>query len=68
MNLELFHAATAPSANPVPSTSSRHILVVEDERDIAELIALHLADLPAQITLASDGPRGLQLALRAVAA
>ena len=51
-------------ANPVPSTSSRKILVVEDERDIAELIALHLADLPADITVASDGLRGLQLALR----
>ena len=64
MNVDLFHAANAPNANPVPSTSSRHILVVEDERDIAELIALHLADLPAEITLASDGSRALQLALR----
>jgi DNA-binding response OmpR family regulator len=43
---------------------TRNILVIEDERDIAELIALHLSDLPAQITLASDGPGGLQLALR----
>jgi DNA-binding response OmpR family regulator len=42
----------------------RRILVIEDERDIAELIALHLADLPAQVTLASDGPGGLQLALQ----
>ena len=64
MNVEPHHAAAPPMANPVPSTSSRHILVVEDERDIAELIALHLADLPADITVASDGPRGLQLALR----
>lgn len=47
-----------------PSLSPRHILVIEDERDIAELIALHLADLPAQVTLANDGPGGLQLALR----
>ncbi len=42
----------------------RSILVVEDEHDIAELIALHLSDLPAQITLANDGPSGLLLALR----
>ncbi|MBX3606707.1 MAG: response regulator transcription factor [Piscinibacter sp.] len=42
----------------------RRILVVEDERDIAELIALHLSDLPADVTVASDGPHGLQLALR----
>ena len=47
-----------------PSTAPRNILVVEDEADIAELIALHLSDLPATITLANDGPRGLQLALQ----
>jgi DNA-binding response OmpR family regulator len=41
----------------------RRILVVEDERDIAELIALHLADLPAQATLAHDGRSGLALAI-----
>ncbi len=41
----------------------RQILVVEDERDIAELIALHLSDLPAQVTLAHDGQKGLELAL-----
>ena len=49
---------------PLQGVSPRKILVVEDERDIAELIALHLSDLPADITLASDGPRGLQLALQ----
>lgn len=41
----------------------KRILVVEDERDIAELVALHLGELPAQVTLAHDGPRGLELAL-----
>ena len=51
-------------AIPTPSAAARSILVVEDERDIAELIALHLSDLPADITVASDGPRGLQLALQ----
>ncbi|WP_309638082.1 response regulator transcription factor [Methylibium sp.] len=44
--------------------ATRRILVIEDERDIAELIALHLADLPASVTLANDGPGGLQLALQ----
>jgi len=44
-------------------TTAKSILVVEDERDIAELVALHLSDLPAQVTLAHDGPRGLELAL-----
>lgn len=43
---------------------ARKILVVEDERDIAELIALHLSDLPAAVTLAHDGIRGLELALQ----
>ncbi len=42
----------------------RSILVVEDERDIGGLIALHLSDLPADVTLAGDGPGGLQLALQ----
>ena len=61
---EALHARIQPMATPPPSIASRHILVVEDERDIAELIALHLSDLPANVTLASDGPRGLELALR----
>jgi DNA-binding response OmpR family regulator len=54
-------AHSCPGAN---ECAPRCILVIEDERDIAELIALHLADLPAQVTLANDGPGGLQLALR----
>ena len=49
---------------PTTCTPPRSILVIEDERDIAELIALHLSDLPAEITLANDGPGGLQLALQ----
>lgn len=50
----------AATTGPAP----RQILVIEDERDIAELIAMHLSDLPAQVTLANDGPGGLQLALQ----
>jgi DNA-binding response OmpR family regulator len=42
----------------------RRILVIEDDRDIAELIAMNLADLPAQITLAHEGREGLALALK----
>ena len=64
MNFEPLHAPIQPMTLTAHRTSSRNILVVEDERDIAELIALHLADLPADITVASDGQRGLQLALR----
>jgi DNA-binding response OmpR family regulator len=58
------HASTHPNANDSSTTSpSRQILVVEDDRDIAGLVALHLAELPAQISQAHDGPRGLALAL-----
>ncbi len=46
-----------------PPPSPRRVLVVEDEPDIAELVALHLAELPAQVTLAADGLRGLELGL-----
>ncbi len=56
------HAIRHPAAPP--GHVARHILVIEDERDIAELIALHLSDLPARVTLANDGPGGLQLALQ----
>ncbi len=52
------------SALTAAERAARCILVIEDERDIAELIALHLTDLPAHVTLANEGPGGLQLALR----
>jgi DNA-binding response OmpR family regulator len=52
------------SATTIAAPEPCSILVIEDERDIAELIALHLDDLPASVTLASDGPGGLQLALQ----
>jgi DNA-binding response OmpR family regulator len=57
-------AAVARQASATTEPASLRILVIENERDIAELIALHLTDLPAQITLASDGRCGLQLALQ----
>ena len=37
---------------------SRNILVVEDNPDIANLVALHLGDLQCQVTVAGDGNRG----------
>jgi DNA-binding response OmpR family regulator len=40
--------------------SKRKVLVVEDERDIAELLALHLRDLDCDITLADDGHAGMR--------
>ena len=55
--------ASGTRHTPTPERPARRILVIEDERDIAELIALHLTELPAEVTLAHDGPRGLDLAL-----
>ena len=64
MNLSTSPGSLYRSAPTAAAPAPRRILVIEDERDIAELIALHLSDLPARVTLASDGPGGLQLALR----
>lgn len=43
--------------------AKRRILIVEDERDIAELVALHLADLCEETVIAGDGHEGLRLAI-----
>ena len=57
--------ATLTAAKPHMANEpvARKILIIEDERDIADLVALHLADLPAELALAHDGLRGLELAL-----
>ncbi len=44
-------------------TVRERILVVEDERDIADLIRLHLSDLDFNVTIARDGSTGLREAL-----
>ncbi|MCG8383724.1 MAG: response regulator transcription factor [Gammaproteobacteria bacterium] len=43
--------------------ASKRFLVIEDEQDIAELIALHLTDLNAEVTQIHNGSEGLDLAL-----
>ena len=53
-----------PFEEPAHPMTDRTILVVEDERDIAELIALHLSELPARVTVSDDGVSGRHLALR----
>jgi DNA-binding response OmpR family regulator len=40
----------------------RRILIVEDERDIASLLELHLNDANFDVSVASDGHEGMQLA------
>ena len=42
--------------------SKRRILLVEDEHDIAELVALHLRDVCDEIVIADNGHEGMQLA------
>ena len=41
----------------------RRILIIEDDLDIAELVALHLTELGFEIDQAADGRAGLQLAV-----
>jgi len=41
---------------------TRRILVVEDNTDIAQLVALHLRDLECEVTVAADGATGFELA------
>src|SRR6201981_1692711 len=41
----------------------RRVLVVEDERDIAQLLALHLEDLGCEVDTSYDGSTGLARAL-----
>jgi DNA-binding response OmpR family regulator len=44
------------------TVEKRHILIIEDERDIARLLELHLNDANFNVTLAADGHAGMQLA------
>ena len=41
---------------------NRRILVVEDEQDIADLVALHLRDLCNELVVAANGYEGMRLA------
>jgi len=44
--------------------SDRRVLVIEDDRDIAHLLELHLRDLECSSDVCGDGAQGLALALR----
>ena len=46
----------------VVQMQKRRILLVEDEQDIAELVALHLNDLCDEFVVARDGHEGMRLA------
>lgn len=40
---------------------NKRILIVEDQQDIANLLALHLGDLGAEVVVAADGHQGMRL-------
>lgn len=42
----------------------RNLLIIEDNIDLAQLLALHLRDLNMQVTVCNDGPSGLNQALQ----
>lgn len=46
-------------SSPAPSPAHKRILVVEDEPDIAALIALHLGELATQLEVVGDGLQAL---------
>lgn len=43
--------------------STRKVLLIEDDRDIAKLLALHLEDLHCEVTICLEGRDGLNAAL-----
>lgn len=48
--------------NDVTALMRRNVLIVEDEQDIAELLALHLRDICERVEIAADGHEALRLA------
>ena len=42
--------------------ATRRALIVEDNREIAALVKLHLRDIQCEADIAADGKRGLELA------
>jgi DNA-binding response OmpR family regulator len=62
-----YHATTEKTADRserggTGCMSHRRILLVEDEQDIADLVALHLRDLSDEVVVARDGHEGMRLA------
>lgn len=49
-------------SRPSCAQAARRVLVIEDEPDMARLLCLHLAEMPAVVQAISDGISGLQAA------
>ena len=48
----------------IPSMATHRALIIEDSREIADLVRLHLRDVGCEADVAADGRRGLELAAR----
>ena len=63
------HAATEPHGRRYPrhsrsnATTEYRVLIIEDEADIAHLIAVELEELPARTDVVGDGAAGLEAAI-----
>ena len=55
--------AAVPQAAVQPPPGRHRLLVIEDETDVAALLQMQLAELPADVRVACDGEHGLALAL-----
>ena len=53
-----------PAIQGPEPTMSHKVLIIEDDKDIAKLVALHLADLDCTCEIANDGEIGLDKALK----
>lgn len=60
MNVQM--GQNLPSSEALQAASRKRFLIVEDDPDIAQLMAMHLGDLNADISVASDGLDGLNKA------
>lgn len=58
------YGKTAPQTKNGPTPMQRKVLVVEDDKDIQQLVTLHLRDLGCLCDVASDGEVGLEKALK----
>jgi two-component system, OmpR family, alkaline phosphatase synthesis response regulator PhoP len=56
--------STPPKSKGTASTMRKKVLIVEDDKDIAHLVELHLKDLDCACEVANDGEIGLEKALK----
>lgn len=63
-SVKLGKSQSATMSTAASTCSPRRVLIVEDEPDMAQLLCLHLAELPAQVVTRADGLAGLHAAQR----